>query len=62
MTENDSVNRIVIPDNIWQQIEKTSLECRVAWGMGFPVISITLLKQILKREKPQKPSRSIAKE
>ena len=33
----------------WPDIEKKAKECQRTWGMGFPVISITLLKEILKK-------------
>ena len=55
-------NSIKIPAEVWAKVEKTAKECKVAWGMGFPIISITLLKQILKREEASKPNRSIDKE
>lgn len=28
----------------WQEVLKTARKCQNTWGMGFPVISITLLK------------------
>ncbi len=55
-------DRIVIPPEIWQQVEITSKECQIVWGMGFPVISITLLKKILKRQAVGRPKRSIGSE
>lgn len=55
-------DKISIPPEIWEKIEKTAKECKATWGMGFPVISIRLLKQILKREESDKPTRSIKKE
>ena len=55
-------DNIQIPAEIWAKIEKKAGECKVAWGMGFPIISVTLLKQILKREEPSKPKRSIDNE
>ena len=57
-----SKDNIQIPAEVWVQVEKKARECKVAWGMGFPVISITLLKQILKREEVNQPSKSINKE
>ena len=57
-----SKDSIVIPAHIWAQVEKKALECKHAWGMGFPIISITLLKQILKRDEVDKAKRSIDKE
>jgi len=51
-----------MPADIWNQIERKAEECQKAWGMGFPVISTTLLKQILKGQQPDKPSRSIDNE
>lgn len=53
---------IQIPADVWEHVEQTARECKKAWGMGFPVISITLLKQILKREEADKPKRSIDRE
>ena len=55
-------NNIKIPNDIWKQVESKSKQCQRAWGMGFPVISITLLKQILKREEVSKPRHSINNE
>lgn len=55
-------DKVSIPPHVWEQVIKTSEECKKAWGMGFPVISITLLKRILKREQVNKPNRSIEKE
>ena len=49
--------RVVIPTDVWKQIEKTAIECRKTWGFGFPIISITLLKQILMRKNADKPQR-----
>lgn len=31
-------------DSIWREIELKGTECRRAWGCGFPLISIALLK------------------
>ena len=28
----------------WQEVLKTARSCQKTWGMGFPVISITLLE------------------
>ncbi len=56
------MSKISIPPEVWEQVIKTSEECKKAWGMGFPVISVTLLKQILKREEANKPKRSIDNE
>ena len=39
---------VLIPNDIWIKIEKKAKECQKNWGMGFPVISITLLKTMLK--------------
>jgi hypothetical protein len=55
-------DKISIPADVWAQVEKTSMECKQAWGMGFPVISVTLLKKILKRQYVDKPGRSINRE
>ena len=44
------VDAVVIPADIWQEIEQTAKRCQRYWGMGFPVISITLLGKILKRD------------
>lgn len=57
-----SDSNIQIPAAVWAKVEKKALECKTAWGMGFPIISVTLLKQILKREEADKPNRSINKE
>ena len=43
-------NIVNIPDDIMNGISETGKECQKSWGMGFPVISITLLKQILNRK------------
>ena len=51
--------KVSIPPEVWEQVVKTSQECQKTWGMGFPVISITLLKQALKRQQPEKPKKSI---
>lgn len=59
MSQQENIN---IPAHIWKQIEKKAAECKHAWGMGFPIISVTLLKQILKREEADKPNRSIDNE
>lgn len=55
-------NVVKIPAHLWEEVEKTANECKKAWGMGFPIISLTLLKQILKREEADKPKRDIHKE
>ena len=57
-----SNNNIQIPAEVWAAVEKKANQCKAAWGMGFPIISITLLKQILKREEANQPKRSIDKE
>ena len=59
MSKEENIN---IPAHIWDEVEKKALQCKHAWGMGFPIISVTLLKQILKREEADKPKRSIEKE
>lgn len=59
MSQEENIN---IPTHIWDQIESKSKQCQRAWGMGFPVISVTLLKQILKREEADNPKRSIDNE
>ena len=48
----DEAISVVIPDAVWKKIETTSIECKRIWGMGFPVISITILKNLLEGKKP----------
>ncbi len=48
--KNNKQQKIFIPKNVWVKIERKARECQRNWGMGFPVISITLLKSILKSE------------
>lgn len=62
MKDTELVDCVVIPANIWKQVEQTAKECQRCWGMGFPVISITLLKKILKKQPINKIGRSIEKE
>ena len=38
---------ILLDSNAIIEVEKTAKECQRTWGMGFPVISVTLLKKIL---------------
>lgn len=33
----------------WKEIEKKAKECQKWWGMGFPVISLELLKPLFDR-------------
>lgn len=51
----------------WQEVERVAKLCQRTWGMGFPVISVELLAQIVARGKadtdgmPRYPSDYLAK-
>lgn len=42
-------------ESTWVEIERVARECQRTWGMGFPVISTHLLRQILDGQKPDRP-------
>lgn len=37
------------PEAIWNDMMKEAKDCRRTWGMGFPVISMFLLRKYWKR-------------
>lgn len=42
-------------EQVWRELEAKAKACQRTWGLGFPVISVALLRPFIKRLLEAKP-------